>query len=106
MLAGNPATAVCFQQPKSVDSTHLNLFQFHVDFANPNNSSFTGPSLINVAPFSELCAKATDRACIPHPSPREKVDPLAHPPIYRRRDRHFAGTESLVAPHRNDAGAV
>src|SRR5258707_8889772 len=73
MLAGNPATAICFQQPKSVgsllpsdldsktppplgepnffmdlaDSTHLDLFQFHADFVNPNNSSFTVPSLIN-----------------------------------------------------------
>src|SRR5260221_11909359 len=125
MLAGNPATAVCFQQPKSVGSllpsdlytktppplgepnfsmvlaacTHLNLFQFHADFANPNNSSFTGPSLINVAPFSELCAKATDRACIPQPSPGEKADSLGDRLMYRLAYRNFGDHESLVATH-------
>jgi len=70
MLAGNPASAVCFQEPSNVfsllpsdvdgrrpppagspnfvvgiaDASDLQLFQFHVDFANPKNSSFTGPT--------------------------------------------------------------
>src|SRR5260370_27453519 len=100
MLAGNSATSICFQEPKSVgsllpsdldsktppppgepnflvdlaDSTHLNLFQFHVDFATPTNSSFSGPTLIGVAPFSDLCAKATDTPCIPDHSPGQTLD--------------------------------
>src|SRR4029077_6356688 len=77
MLAGASASAICFQNPPSVssllpsdldgstlppagqpnffvdiaDSSDLNIFQFHVDFANPANSRFTGPVLIPVAPF-------------------------------------------------------
>ncbi len=131
MLAGNPTTSVCFQEPKSVgsllpsdldsktppplgepnflvdlaDSTHLNLFQFHVDFANPSNSSFTGPTLIGVAPFSELCAKATDRACIPQPSPGEKVDSLGDRLMYRLAYRNFGDHQSLVATHSIEGGA-
>src|SRR5712692_7495399 len=83
MLAGAPASAICFQQPPAVssllpadldgstlppagqpnffvdiaDSSDLNIFQFHVDFANPTNSTFTGPVLIPVAPFTEICAR-------------------------------------------------
>jgi hypothetical protein len=131
MLAGNSATSICFQQPKSVgsllpsdvdsktppplgepnffvdlaDSTHLNLFRFHVDFANPTNSSFSGPTLIGVAPFSELCAKATDRACIPQPSPGEKVDSLGDRLMYRLAYRNFGDHESLVATHSIEGGA-
>lgn len=132
MLAGNPATTVCFQQPKTVgsllpsdldsktpppegepnffvdlaDSTHLNLFQFHVDFINPSNSSFAGPTLISVAAFSELCAKATDRACIPEPSPGEKVDSLGDRLMYRLAYRNFGNHESLVATHSIEGGAL
>src|SRR5712692_4723891 len=80
MLAGRTASAICFQQPPTVssllpadldgrtlppagapnyyvglaDSTDLNFFRFHVDFNNPSNSSFSGPTLISVAPYSEI----------------------------------------------------
>ena len=40
------------------DSTHLNFFRFHVDFNNPANSTFSGPTLIPVAPFNEIYARA------------------------------------------------
>ena len=77
MLAGLPATQVCFQQsatvggllPADVDGTTpppagspnymlyfgsntLNLFKFHVDFTTPSNSTFAGPTVINVAAFT------------------------------------------------------
>src|SRR5205085_667548 len=79
MLAGADAKRICFQQPPSVssllpsdldgstpppagspnyfvglaDSSHLNFFRFHADFVNPNYSTFTGPTLINVSPYNE-----------------------------------------------------
>lgn len=131
MLAGNAATSVCFQQPKSVgsllpsdvdsatpppsgepnflldlaDSTHLNFFRFHVDFADPANSTFSGPTEISVAPYSELCARATDRACIPQPYPGEKVDSLGDRLMYRLAYRNFRDHESLVATHSIEGGA-
>jgi len=131
MLAGNAATSVCFQQPKSVgsllpsdvdsktpppsgepnflldlaDSTHLNLFRFHVDFADPANSTFSGPIEISVAPYSELCARATDRACIPQPYPGEKVDSLGDRLMYRLAYRNFRDHEALVATHSIEGGA-
>jgi hypothetical protein len=125
MLAGLPANAICFQQPSSVssllpsdldgsilppagspnyfvglaDSSHLNLFKFHADFVHPTNSSFVGPTLVSVAPFSEICARATTVACIPEPNPGEKLDGLSDRVMFRLAYRNFGDHESLVVNH-------
>src|SRR4029077_4875249 len=125
MLAGDPATAVCFQQPSNVssllpsdldsklrppagapnfmlglaDATDLFFFKFHVDFADPANSTFTGPLLIPVAPFSEICNRSTTLACIPEPPPGQKVDAISDRLMYRLAYRNFGDHEALVANH-------
>lgn len=132
MLAGLPAKAICFQQQPSVssllpsdldgnslpptgspnyfvglaDSTDLNLFKFHADFANPSNSSFAGPTLVPVAPFSEICARATTVACIAEPSPGEKLDGLSDRVMFRLAYRNFGDHESLVVNHTVAGGAL
>jgi hypothetical protein len=132
MLAGAPASAVCFQQPSTVssllpadldggtlppagspnylvglaDSTHLNFFRFHVDFSNPGNSSMTGPTLIPVAPYTEICARATTVSCIPQPNPGEKVDGLSDRVMFRLAYRNFGDHESLVVNHTIQGGAL
>src|SRR6266852_2930461 len=125
MLAGSSATKICFQNASSVasllpsdldggtlppsgspnffveiaDSTDLDLFQFHVDFANPTNSTFIGPAAISVAPFSEICNRAINLACIPEPPPGEKVDGLGDRLMFRLAYRNFGDHESLVVNH-------
>src|SRR5216683_5060648 len=125
MLAGSSATKICFQNPPRVasllpsdldggtlppsgspnffveiaDSSDLDLFQFHADFANPANSTFTGPSVIPVAPFSEICNRAINLACIPEPPPGEKVDGLGDRLMFRLAYRNFGDHESLVVNH-------
>jgi hypothetical protein len=132
MLAGANASAICFQQPPTVssllpadldggtlppagapnyfvglaDSTHLNFFRFHVDFSNPANSSFSGPTLVPVAPYSEICARATTASCIPQPSPGEKVDGLADRVMFRLAYRNFGDHESLVVNHTVKGGPL
>ncbi len=132
MLAGEPATSVCFQEPPTVssllpadldgatpppagspnylvglaDSTHLNFFRFHVDFANPDNSSLTGGPVVEVAPFSEICARATSLSCIPQPPPGEHVDGLADRVMFRLAYRNFGEHESLVVNHTVKGGAL
>ncbi len=132
MLAGAPAKAICFQQPSSVssllpsdldgrtlppavspnyfvglaDSTHLNLFKFHADFAHPAKSTFKGPTLVSVAPFSEICARATTVACIAEPSPGEKVDGLSDRLMFRLAYRNFDDHESLVVNHTVAGGVL
>ena len=132
MLAGAPAIAVCFPPLPTVssllpadldgstlppagspnyfvglaDSTHLNFFRFHVDFSNPANSTFSGPTLVSVAPYSEICARATTVSCIPQPQPGEKVDGLADRVMFRLAYRNFGDHESLVVNHTVKGGAL
>ncbi|PYV52002.1 MAG: hypothetical protein DMG92_02360 [Acidobacteria bacterium] len=132
MLAGATASAICFPPLSTVssllpadldgstlpptgapnylvglaDSTHLNLFRFHVDFSNPAKSSLTGPTLISVAPYSEICARATTVACIPEPNPGEKVDGLADRVMFRLAYRNFGDHESLTVNHTVQGGAL
>ena len=124
MLAGSNAAMICFQQAESVssllpsdvdgrmlpptgapnyfvglaDSTDLNLFQFHVDFGNPANSTFRG-TLVPVAAFNEICARATSLSCIPEPAPGELVDGLSDRVMFRLAYRNFGDHESLVVNH-------
>src|SRR5712671_59116 len=127
MLAGTAATQVCFQQgtavggllPADLDGTtappsgspnylmyfgtnNLNLYKFHVDFTTPANSTFTGPTVINVAAFSPLCAGGT---CVPQPSVTQQLDSLADRLMYRLAYRNFGSHESLVVNHSVVAGS-
>ena len=132
MLAGSSAAMICFQNPPSVasllpsdldgsalppagqpnffvdlaDSSHLNVFQFHADFAKPAASTFTGPALVPVAPFTQICARAVDLACIPEPPPGERVDSLGDRLMFRLAYRNFGDHESLVVNHTIQGGAL
>jgi hypothetical protein len=132
MLAGaDQAAAVCIQQPPSVssllpadvdgstlppagspnylvglaDSTDLNFFKFHVDFATPGNSWMTN-TLVPVANYSEICARALNVSCVPQPSPGERVDALADRVMFRLAYRNFGDHESLLVNHTVKGGPL
>jgi hypothetical protein len=123
MLAGAAATQICFQTstayggllPSDLDgstappagapnyilnfgSNSLNLWKFHVDFASPSNSTFSGPTSLPVGAFTAACSGGG--ACIPQPGTSQKLDSLADRLMYRLAYRHFAdGHEALVVNH-------
>ena len=80
----------------------LNLWKFHIDFANPSNSTFTGPTAIAVAAFSVACAGGT---CVPQPSTTELLDSLGDRLMYRLAYRNYGSHESLVANHAVSSGS-
>ena len=121
MLAGAAATQICFQLsssfggvlPSDLDGTtappagspnffmnfgtnSLNLWKFHVDFATPASSTFTGPTNIPVAAFTPACNGGT---CIPQPNTRQRLDSLADRLMYRLAYRNFGDHEALVVNH-------
>jgi len=121
MLAGRAATQICFGPyssfggllPADLDgstlppngspnymlyfgASNLNLYKFHADFQNSNNSTFTGPTVISVAAFSPLCGGGT---CVVQPSPGHLLDSLADRLMYRLAYRNFGSHESLVVNH-------
>jgi hypothetical protein len=123
MLAGNAAKMICFQRgtsdfallPADLDgatappagspnyemdlasSTKLNLYKFHVDFSVPTNSTFTGPTTLTVASYTDACASTG--TCIVQPSPGEKLDALGDRLMYRLAYRNFGDHEALVVNH-------
>jgi hypothetical protein len=122
MLNGQPATQICSQQGPSIGallpadveggmappngspnyvigfgSNSLQLFKFHVDFATPANSTFTGPTSIPVAAFTPLCNGGS--GCVPQPGTTQKLDSLADRLMYRLAYRNFGDHESLVVNH-------
>ena len=122
MLSGQAATQICFQQgpavggllPADVDGTTappagspnymvtyganaLELYKFHVDFTNPTNSTFNGPTQIPVAAFTPLCEGGVD--CVPQLGTGEQLDSLADRLMYRLAYRNFGDHESLVVNH-------
>ncbi len=129
MLNGNAATQQCFQLsssyasllPSDLDgstpppsgspnflvnfgSNSLRLWKFHVDWASPGNSTFVGPTTIQVAPFVVACNGGG--ACIPQPHTKQKLDSLADRLMYRLAYRNFVDHESLVVNHSVAVGAT
>jgi hypothetical protein len=121
MLNGQPATQQCFQLtsafggvlPSDLDSAtappagspnfllnfgtnSLNLWKFHVDWANPANTKLTGPTNLPVAAFAAACGGGT---CIPQPGTSQKLDSLADRLMYRLAYRNFGDHEALVVNH-------
>ena len=122
MLNGASVTAICFAVnskyvhllPSDVDgltappsgapnyflnfgTNSLNIWQFHVNFQNTSQSTFTGPTNIPVASFSKACSGGT---CIPPGGTSQQLDSLGDRMMYRLAYRHFSdGHESLVVTH-------
>ena len=117
MLAGSTATMICFQRgisdasllPADLDgatpppvgsqnyqmelasSTTLNLFKFHVNFALPSHSTFSGPTVLTVPAYTDACA-ATG-TCGSEPSLGEQLDSLGDRLMYRLAYRNLGDTK-------------
>src|SRR5215469_14523536 len=121
MQAGTAATAVCFQLSSSFGgllaadldgatlpptgsneyfmnfgTNRVNLWKFHVDFANPGNSTFTGPTSLAVAAFSEACGGGSR---VQQLGTSERLDSLGDRLMYRLTYRNFGTHETMVASH-------
>ncbi|HST88812.1 MAG TPA: hypothetical protein VLJ14_10570 [Ktedonobacterales bacterium] len=81
----------------SLGSNALNFFKFHVDFVNTANSTYTGPTSIPVAAFTQACSGGT---CVTQPGTNNKLDSLADRLMYRLAYRKLSnGQESLLVDH-------
>jgi hypothetical protein len=129
MLAGQAATQQCFDTstsyggilPSDLDghaqppagspdylvglgttATTLAYWKFHVDWATPANSTFTGPTALAVAAYDEACGGGT---CIPQSGTTQQLDSLADRLMYRLAYRNFGDHEALVVDHSVTAGS-
>jgi hypothetical protein len=137
MIAGSAAAApVCFQPPNTFESllpsdldgstppptgspnyfmnlgtSALNVWQFHVDFTTPTNSTFTGPASVAIPAYTPACPGRSG-VCIPQlatPPLGCTPQPNCYPPsllqawsdrlMYRLSYRNFGTYESILATH-------
>ena len=80
----------------------LAFYKFHVDWATPANTTFTGTS-VPVAPFNLACGGS---ACVPQKGISQTLDSLGDRLMYRLAYRNFGDHESLVVTHSVASGTV
>jgi hypothetical protein len=98
--AGSPNYVLAFDD---VGLNGLNLWKFLVDWTTPANSTFTGPTKITAASFTEACNGGT---CIPQSGTTQQLDSLADRLMFRLAYRNFGGFDSLVVNHSVTSGGV
>lgn len=88
-------------------SDAMRLWEFHVDWVNPANTTFglngQPNAVIPVAAWTPLCL--TTRACIPQPGTTVRLDAIGDRLMYRLAYRNFGTHESLVVNHTVNAGS-
>ncbi len=119
MLNGAAATQVCFQQPSTVGSilptdldgktvpatgtpnfyfdfgtNELLMWKFTPNFATPASSTFTGPTHIAVAAFTQACG-----SCVPQSETTQTLDTLSDRLMYRNAYREFVDHKAVFISH-------
>ena len=91
----------------TIDSGNsFHIWQFHIDFTTPANSTFSGPVNVKVNRFREACGGGI---CIAQPKGGELLDSLGDRLMHRAAYRNFGTHESIVVSHsvktgRNSSG--
>ena len=92
--------------PANWPNDEIHYHEFHVDWDDPNNTTFnTDPIIINIAEFDSMpCVYDGVRDCIPQKGTAEKLDAIGDRGMYRLAYRNFGDHEALVFNHTVDAG--
>jgi hypothetical protein len=109
---GTVESFVSIQNPSgnNTTSSQINLWQMHVDWTTPTNSTFTGPTPIAVSPYEPGCYNVRypgNTYCVPEPtSPtsKELIDSVGDRLMHRFAFRQFPTYQSYlvtqtVQPH-------
>jgi len=98
--AGSPAFMVALGSTANT----LAYWKFHVDFVTPANSTFTGPTTLATAAYTEACGASG--TCIPQSGTTQTLDSLSDRLMFRLAYRNFAdGHEALVVNHSITSGS-
>jgi len=83
----------------------LEVWQYHVDFTTPANSTFTLAQSIPITSFTYTVCGFFVLACIPQPAPGQSVDAVSEWPMWRAPYRNFGSHETLLGNFTVDVGA-
>src|SRR4029079_8856779 len=89
--------------PPGTASDFIDMWEFHVDFNTPANSTFTQLPSIAISDFSsELCGLFSFM-CFPQPGSGITLDPLREVVMFRLQSRNFGTHQTLVGNFVTDA---
>lgn len=92
-----------FMELDILGNSEIHVWEFHADFANPANSTFTPQPDLPVAPFDgNLCNFSTD--CIPQPGTAEGLDAIGGTLMFRLAYRNLPSHQAIVANATVDVG--
>jgi hypothetical protein len=83
-------------------SNPLQLYQFHVDWTTPANSTWANTAHLIPAAFSPICG--TNPNCLPQPRSGQRLDAVDDRVMHRLAYRNFGDHEALIATHTVDVG--
>lgn len=111
--AGTPEYYVSIENPVNdgvtTTSDSFNLWQFHVDWTNPSNSTFT-QSTVSVPAYTPACYVATspgNTVCVPEPSTAttgQTIDSVGDRFMFRFAYRNFTEYQSYLVSHTVQVG--
>ncbi|MGO9648028.1 MAG: hypothetical protein ACLPOO_08235 [Terriglobales bacterium] len=111
---GTVESFVSIENPSGTNTTsaQLNLWQMHVDWTTPTNSTFTGPTPIAVNSYTPGCYNLkfpTNTYCVPEPSsPTTKnyIDSVGDRLMHRFAFRQFPTYQSYIVTQTVQPGAT
>ena len=96
--AGSPNYFLATYAPYSAGTTDLDIYEFHVDWTTPANTTFTGPLLLTTPAFSTPNS-------VPQLGTSQTLDNLADRPMNRLQYRNFGDHEAMVVCQTVNAGS-
>ena len=83
----------------NIPEDRLEIWEFDIDFANPGNTSLTGPIILPTEPFNSNLCGFSNYACIEQPNSPLRLDPLREVLMNKITYRNFGSHESIVCTH-------
>jgi len=84
----------------------LEVYEFHVDFNNSANSTFTGPTNLPVSEFDSTMCGVGSFSCVPQPGTGTTLDPITEVIMWRIQYRNFGTHETLIGNFTVDADST
>ncbi len=86
------------QLKKVLEDDGIFVWEFHVDWKNPQNTKISGPEKIAVAPYHYLCDGQLTN-CVPQPGTDRRLDAQGDKIMQRLVYRRIGDRESIVGVH-------
>ena len=86
----------------NIPNDRLEIWEFNVDFDNANNTSLTGPIILETEPFDSHLCGYTSYSCIDQPDTVLDLDPLREVLMNKVAYRNFGTHQSIVCSHVTD----